>query len=79
MNDFALDARLQQDCHLMGQWHNNMLLLMDNSLLPWLILVPETHETELYQLPHEQQLDILNKINTLSEILIENFAQKNLI
>lgn len=62
----------------MGQWHNNMLLLMDNSLLPWLILVPETHETELYQLPHEQQLDILNKINTLSEILIENFSAEKL-
>lgn len=62
----------------MGQWQNNLLLLMDNSLLPWLILVPETQETEFYQLAYEQQLDVLNKINQLSEILIQNFDAKKL-
>ena len=62
----------------MGQWHTNLLLLMDNALLPWFILVPDTQEIELYRLPLEQQIDILYKINSLSEMLIENFEANKL-
>lgn len=78
MNNFTLDERLQRDCYAMGQWHNSLLLLMDNALLPWLILVPDTKEIEFYRLPGEQQLDILQKINRLSEILIQHFEAKKL-
>ena len=78
MTNIALDERLQRDCYIMGKWHNNLLLLMDNALLPWLILVPESQETEFYHLPQLQQQDILNKINQLSKILIEDFGAKKL-
>ena len=78
MNNFVLDTQLKRDCHIMGKWDNSLLLLMDNALLPWFILVPETHEIELYKLSYDQQLDILDKINRLSEILINDFVAKKL-
>ncbi|MCW8956982.1 MAG: HIT domain-containing protein [Gammaproteobacteria bacterium] len=78
MINFPLDERLKRDCYLMGQWQNNLLLLMDNALLPWFILVPDTQKTELYQLPHQQQMEILDKINQLSTILVQHFEAKKL-
>jgi len=41
--------------------------------MPWVILVPDTQEVEFYRLSYDQQLEILDKINRLSEILMDNF------
>jgi len=46
---------------------------MDNALIPWFILVPDTQEVEFYKLSNDQQLESLHKINRLSEILMDNF------
>ncbi len=56
---FALDPRLAADTHRLGALPLSELLLMDNALLPWLILVPRVEEIELYRLPVAQrrQLD----------------------
>lgn len=74
MTDFILDERLQNDCHLMGNLHNCMLLLMDNAYYPWFILVPKTTETELYKLGHALQMEILDSINGLSDFIQTQFG-----
>ncbi|MFW2374055.1 MAG: HIT domain-containing protein, partial [Gammaproteobacteria bacterium] len=75
---FKLDERLTRDCYVLGQWNTNRLLLMDNALIPWFILVPDTQQIEFYKLPYDQQLDTLDKINRLSKILMNNFDVKKL-
>ena len=71
---FKLDPQLDNDCFTLGHLKTSRLLLLNNSLVPWFILVPETSATEIYELPHAQQLELLNEINLLSNHLKQNFA-----
>lgn len=50
MSGFDLDPRLARDCHRLGRLPCCELLLMDNALYPWFILVPRSTETELHAL-----------------------------
>jgi len=75
---FELDARLASDCLILGKLDCSLLLLMNNSLLPWFILVPLTQETEIYQLPREQQLQLLEEINMLSDFINSEFSIEKL-
>ena len=70
----TLDPRLINDCFLLGHLKSSRLLLLNNSLVPWFILVPDTTHTEIYQLPHDQQLDLLDQINILSNHIKQNFS-----
>ena len=45
------------------------LLLVDNSAVPWLILVPEVDATEFHELTPGVQQRVLNEINSLSVFL----------
>lgn len=71
MRPFKLDPKLQQDCFVLGKLGQNQLLLMNNSLAPWFILVPEVDKavTELYQLELETQQNLLEEINKLSKFV----------
>lgn len=64
-----LDPRLQADCLPLGTLGGSRLLLMNNALVPWFILVPDTADSELYELPPEQQSEVLAAINALSALL----------
>lgn len=70
----SLDSRLQNDCFTLGKLKTSRLLLLDNSLVPWFILVPDTDATEIYELPHEQQIELLEEINIISAHLKQNFT-----
>lgn len=69
MTDFELDPRLASDCINLGETKLSLLLLMDNSLLPWFILVPKSNETEIFELAKADQLLLLEEINLLSGFL----------
>jgi len=73
MSQFTLDPRLQNDCFEMLETPQYILLLMNNALLPWLILVPKTDVSELYELEAEQRTHIYNTINQLSRFLKQEF------
>ncbi|MEN8213460.1 MAG: HIT family protein [Pseudomonadota bacterium] len=75
---FELDARLASDCLPMGELDCSRLLLMNNALLPWFILVPVTQATELYQMPQARQLQLLAEINLLSDYINSEFAVEKL-
>jgi diadenosine tetraphosphate (Ap4A) HIT family hydrolase len=68
--DFQLDPRLARDCFKLGTLESgNLLLLHKNAAMVWLIVVPQTTYTELFQLPQEQQQLLLDEINLLSAFL----------
>jgi len=75
---FELDARLAGDCLILGKLDCSLLLLMNNSLLPWFILVPVTQATEIYQMPGEQQLQLLEEVNLLSDFINSEFSIEKL-
>lgn len=72
--EFKLDPRLENDCFVLGHLKTSRLLLLNNSLVPWFILVPDTTATEIYELPHAQQLELLEEITIISNHLKQNFA-----
>ena len=71
--EFQLHEQLQKDCHVLGLLDISQLLLLDNALVPWFILVPETDKTELHQLDADIQSRVLAEINRVSLWLEQNF------
>jgi len=74
MHDFQLDPRLAQDAIQLGELELSLVLLMNNALLPWFVLVPRVAETELYRLTGPQQASLLREINRLSAFVQMHFA-----
>ena len=70
----TLNPRLANDCIVLGRLNISRLLLLNNSLVPWFILVPDTSVTEIYELATEQQLKLLEEINIISSHLKQNFT-----
>ena len=64
--DFQLHEQLRKDCHVLGRMDVSRLLLLDNALVPWFILVPETDKSEFHELEQEFQYRLLKEINRLS-------------
>lgn len=73
MDNFELDSRLAKDCYVLGKLDVSLVLLMNNSLVPWFILVPQTGETEISDLSKAGQAGLLEEINLLSGFLKSNF------
>ncbi|MEW8323025.1 MAG: HIT family protein [Candidatus Thiodiazotropha taylori] len=69
MPAFSLDPRLAADCHLLAKMELCQLLLMNNALLPWYILVPRVDCDELHQLAPEQQKRLFEEINQISQFI----------
>jgi len=78
MNDFELDPVLKRDCLVLGRMNISMLLLMNNALVPWLILVPCTSNTEISEMSAKEQAGLLDEINILSAFIKNNFEVKKL-
>lgn len=73
MSNFELDPRLTNDCFVLGEMGCSLLLLMNNKLVPWFILVPKvTHTYELYELDKNIQEQLLEEINALSKFIKDN-------
>ncbi len=74
-NDFILDPRLAADCFVLKEFKLSLLLLMNNSLVPWFILVPKTKVKEICDLTPYEQSDILKEINLISVFIKKNYPQ----
>ena len=77
MDTFTLDDRFKKDCIIMGYLDQSVVLLMNNALVPWFILVPMVEaKAGIYdfdKLPREQQILLLDQINLLSHFLRNQF------
>ena len=71
MENFTLDPKLESNTITLGEFDLSLLLLMNNALVPWFILVPKLDAEELYELDADQQLMLWTEINTISEFLKE--------
>jgi len=73
MSAFILDSRLANDCIVLGKLDISLLLLMNNSLVPWFILVPQCKVSEITDLSHQEQTVLLKEINLISLFTKNNF------
>ena len=78
MVKFVLDPRLEADCIRLGELELSLVLLMNNSLVPWFILVPKVEENEIFLLTAEQQNTLYKEINILSEFVCDSFETDKL-
>ncbi len=78
MTDFELDSRLANDCIVLGELNSCILLLMDNVLVPWFILVPKTTEVEIIDLTPAEQTELQDAINIIGLFVKNNFSVSKL-
>lgn len=71
---FQLHEQLKKDCYVLGRLDSSQVLLLDNALVPWFILVPETESTEFHALDPDMQLRVLAEINQLSAWVEQTFT-----
>jgi len=74
MEAFSLDPQLAKDCLVLAESDTSLLLLMNNALVPWFILVPRTNETELHALDATTQAALLKEVNLLASKVKTVFA-----
>ena len=73
MTRFTIDARLRNDCHVLGYLDDCHVLLMNNAELPWFILVPETEHTEFHHLETSHQQQLLAQMNQIANFIEQHF------
>jgi diadenosine tetraphosphate (Ap4A) HIT family hydrolase len=80
MNDiFHLDPMLTNDSFLIKDLNLSRVLLMNNSLFPWIILVPKRNNLrEIIDLTKDEQIILMEEIDSMSKAMIEIFSPDKL-
>ena len=73
MSGFILNQKLENDCIVLGKMRSSQLLLMNNALVPWFIIVPETTKLEIHLLSNDEQTELYANINALSEFIKQQY------
>lgn len=74
MSEFNLDPTLSQDCFLLKETKHSLVLLMNNSLYHWFIIVPKASAIEWFELDDEMQSAVMAEINELSRWMKSDLA-----
>jgi len=74
MEEFLLHHKLSRDTIKLVEMELSILLLMNNALVPWFILVPKTNVAEIYELDPQQQLTLWAEVNLISKFLKEELG-----
>lgn len=76
---FQLDPKLENGGFALGRINGCRLLLKNNALFPWLILVPEVEGVEdLHQLSEERYREVLDAVRHVSEFVESHFSPEKL-
>ncbi|MDE5033760.1 HIT family protein, partial [Francisella tularensis subsp. holarctica] len=73
-----LPTRLASDTIEVCEHLDSKILVMNNSIVPWFIVVPFTDRTAWYQLDDSQQYNINNIINKLSDFIVKEYNSDKL-
>ena len=67
---FELHPLMVQDTYVLGDFPLSRLLLMNDASYPWFILVPRRIEIrEVFELKHDDQLQLLKESSQLAKVL----------
>jgi diadenosine tetraphosphate (Ap4A) HIT family hydrolase len=74
MNDFQLNPTLDKDCFTLGNLKNSLILLLNNKLYPWFIIVPKTEIEQVDLLNETTQIELLQQSSKLSKFIRNNYS-----
>ena len=77
-NTIKINPKLKADTIELGLLNSQTLLLLNNSLVPWFIILPNTNETELFRLEKAERALLDNNIDLISDFLINHFKSDKL-
>ena len=76
---FVLNPKLENGGFALGGIGGCRLLLKDNALFPWFVLVPEVEGIEdLHQLPPDRYVEVLDAVRHVSEFVESHFSPEKL-
>jgi diadenosine tetraphosphate (Ap4A) HIT family hydrolase len=79
MHAFDLHPRLAAGSHELGRLGGCRVLLKDNALFPWILVVPEvTGIEDLHQLPPDTYREVMDVVRTVSEFVARHFQPEKL-
>jgi diadenosine tetraphosphate (Ap4A) HIT family hydrolase len=73
MTTFTLNQQLDHDCITLGTFGSSLLLLLDNSLVPWFILVPQTSACEIFDMEVGPQQTLFTEMTKLGKFIDREF------
>jgi len=72
---FELHTQLAKDCVLLGDLPLCRVLLMNDELYPWLILVPRREQiAEIFQLSRLDQQQLMDEASSVASVLAGHFC-----
>lgn len=69
-----LDKNLEKDCYRLAESDDCLWLLLNNRHFLWMVIVPDTKQTELYRLTEQAQKKLSQQSNIISEFITQHFA-----
>lgn len=78
LNQTNIDKQLLQDCHILGRFECSTLLLHKNAAIRWFILVPDTSETDLMDLPTALCMGLLAECRNMAKFLKTSLAMQKI-
>lgn len=80
MDSFVLHPRLAAGTHELGRFGCCHVLLKDNALFPWLLVVPEEVSgiEDLHQLPPDTYGEVMGTVRVVSEFVSRHFQPEKL-
>ena len=68
-----LDQNLEKDCYRLAESEDFLWLLLNNRYFLWMIIVPNTTQTEIYRLTGQDQQKLTLQSNIISEFITQHF------
>ena len=78
IHDFTLHPQLANDTHCLFDLDSLYILLHKNATIPWVIIVPKTHVTEIYNLPNIMQNQIITFSKSIASIFESEFSSEKM-
>ncbi|MDX1924317.1 MAG: HIT family protein [Rickettsiaceae bacterium] len=76
---FEINPRLLADGSILIDLELSTVILVDNSLFPWLILVPRKNNLrELIDLSPKERIVLMDEISFISELMLKEFSPHKL-
>lgn len=78
LTQFNLNPQLASDTHLLLDTESSLILLHNNASIPWIIIVPKTDETEVFDLPDAMQKSINEMTKQIAQFFKQQFATEKM-
>ena len=76
--DFTLHPQLAHDTHCLFDLDSFYILLHKNATIPWIIIVPKTNVTEMYDLPEDRQKSINDMAKQIASVFETQFSTEKM-